>query len=157
MAKDDLFDKKLGYNYILIDDCWQERGRNATGFLNADRRKFPDGMKAVVDYIHSIELRVGIYSSAGSKTCAGYPGSLGYEGQDALLYAEWGIDYVKYDNCYNEGVSAKERYKTMGEAINATGHQMFYAICNWGNDGVTEWAPEIANSWRTTVDIQIGN
>lgn len=151
MVQNELMD--LGYNYILIDDCWQERGRDALGFLHADKRKFPDGMQAVVDYIHSIGLRVGLYSSAGTKTCAGYPGSLGFEEQDAQQYAKWGIDYLKYDNCYNGGVPAKERYTAMGQALNDTGHQLFYSICNWGNEGVTEWGPTIANSWRTTVDI----
>lgn len=115
---------------------------------------FPDGMKSVADYVHSKGLKLGIYSSAGSKTCAGYPGSLGYETQDATMYAEWGIDYFKYDNCYNEGVPALERYSTMGMALNATGREIFYSLCNWGNENVSEWGHTISNSWRTTWDIQ---
>jgi len=115
---------------------------------------FPDGMKAVADYVHSKGLKFGIYSSAGVKTCAGYPGSLGYETQDAQSYAEWGVDYVKYDNCYNTGIPAWNRYADMRLALNSTGRDIFYSICNWGNENVTEWGHLRSNSWRTTWDIQ---
>lgn len=145
-----------GFKYILIDDCWQNKARNDSGFLHADPIKFPNGMKAVADYIHEIGLRFGIYSSAGTKTCAGFPGSLGYETQDAALWAEWEVDYLKYDNCYNEGISAEIRYNTMGAALNETNRNIFYSICNWGNENVITWAPKIAQSWRTTIDINIG-
>lgn len=133
-----------GFKYILIDDCWQNKARNDSGFLHADPIKFPNGMKAVADYIHEIGLRFGIYSSAGTKTCAGFPGSLGYETQDAALWAEWEVDYLKYDNCYNEGISAEIRYNTMGAALNETNRNIFYSICNWGNENVITWAPKIA-------------
>lgn len=147
----------MGFEYILIDDCWQQRGRNATdNTIPPDPIKFPNGMKEVVDYIHSKGLKAGIYSSAGTKTCAGYPGSLTYEFIDAQQFADWGFDYLKYDNCYQTGQSSLQRYSDMGNAINATGHEMFYAICNWGNGNVTEWGPMIAQSWRTTPDIMIG-
>lgn len=97
---------ELGFRYILIDDCWQARARNSTdNKLYADPIKFPNGMQEVVDYIHSKNLSAGIYSSAGVKTCAGYPGSLGYEFVDAQQYADWGFDYLKYDNCYQQGTS----------------------------------------------------
>lgn len=81
------------------------------------------------------------------------PGSLGNEMIDAQTFTSWGIDYLKYDNCYNTGVPAIDRYAAMGNAINSTDREMFYAVCNWGNENVTAWGPLIANSWRTTVDI----
>ena len=146
----------MGFEYILIDDCWQQRARNADNTLSPDPLKFPNGMKEVVDYIHNKSLKAGIYSSAGVKTCAGYPGSLGFEFVDAQQYADWGFDYLKYDNCHQTGESSLDRYSAMGNAINATGRDMFYAICNWGNEQVYQWAPFIAQSWRTTPDIQIG-
>ena len=107
-------------------------------------------MGEVGDYIHSKNLSFGIYSSAGTKTCGGYPGSLGYEDIDAMDYASWGVDYLKYDNCYNQGVSSLIRYTSMAKALAATGRDIFYSICNWGNGQVTEWGKTIANSWRTT-------
>jgi alpha-galactosidase len=84
--------------------------------------------------VHDAEMKLGIYSSAGSKTCAGFPGSLGYETKDAEVYAEWGVDYLKYDNCFNEGVAATVRYGAMSDALMATGRDIFYSICNWGNE-----------------------
>lgn len=110
-----------------------------SGYLMPDKTKFPDGMKDVADAVHKLGLKLGIYSSAGSKTCGGYPGSLGYETQDATMYAQWGIDYLKYDNCYQEGVPALDRYTTMAKALNATGREIFYSICNWGNEDVATW------------------
>ena len=149
---------KLGFKYILIDDCWQDMERDAEQHLKADVEKFPNGMKALADYVHKKGLKIGIYSSAGAKTCAGRPGSLGFEQEDAATFASWGIDYLKYDNCYNtRGVPAIDRYTQMGRAINETGRDIFYSICNWGNEDVTSWAPAIAQSWRTTIDIQLGN
>ena len=112
-------------------------------------------MKAVGDMIHNASMKFGIYSSAGTKTCQGLPGGLGHEVEDAADYASWGVDLLKYDNCYNAGVPAQERYFTMYEALKASGRSIFYAVCNWGNERVTEWAPSFANSWRTTQDIEI--
>ena len=91
----------LGYNYLIIDDCWQAKTRNSTGHVVPDPIRFKDGMKVVGDYVHSQNMSFGIYSSAGTKTCGGFPGSLGYEDMDAKDYASWGVDYLKYDNCYN--------------------------------------------------------
>mgnify|MGYP000927164262 CR=1 FL=1 len=112
-------------------------------------------MKEVGDYVHSKNLSFGIYSSAGTKTCAGYPGGLGYEMIDAKDYASWGVDYLKYDNCYNKGVSALTRYTDMANALKATGRDIFYSICNWGNESIASWGATIANSWRTTQDIEV--
>jgi hypothetical protein len=93
--------KEAGYQFIIIDDCWHGQ-RDGLGFIQPDPKRFPSGMKALADYIHSLGLKFGIYSDAGWKTCAGRPGSRGYEYQDARKYAEWGIDYLKYDWCNNE-------------------------------------------------------
>ena len=112
-------------------------------------------MKAVGDMIHEAGLWFGIYSSAGTMTCAKRPGGLGYEDMDAMDYASWGVDYLKYDNCYNTGVPAFDRYHAMAAALSKTGREIFYSICNWGNESVTEWGPLISNSWRTTQDIEI--
>jgi len=112
-------------------------------------------MKDLSNAVHDAGFKFGIYSSAGSKTCAGFPGSLGYEVKDAAQYAAWGVDYLKYDNCYNEGVSAKTRYGSMATALASTGRSIFYSICNWGNEQIAQWGGSIANSWRTTQDIEV--
>ncbi|MCC8243043.1 ricin-type beta-trefoil lectin domain protein [Saccharothrix luteola] len=144
-----------GYTYVNIDDCWSEMSRDSSGNLVASRSKFPGGMKALADYVHGKGLKLGIYSSAGLTTCAGYPASLGNEQRDANLWASWGIDYLKYDNCGNHlGRTAQDRYTAMRDALARTGRQIFYAICNWGNDNVIEWGAETGNSWRTTGDIE---
>lgn len=145
--------QKFGYNYVILDDCWQDRNRDKEGNIKADPVRFPNGMKAVGDDIHAYGLKFGIYSSAGSMTCGRRPGSLGFESLDAMAYANWGVDYLKYDNCYNMGVAAKDRYTAMKNALVATGRTVFYSLCNWGNEGVAEWGKTIANSWRTTIDI----
>lgn len=100
----------LGFKYVLVDDCWQSRARNQLSFLEADLIRFPNGFKEVSDYVHDKGLLIGIYSSAGTKTCAGYPGTLGYEYEDVKQWAEWEVDYIKYDNCNNMGVPAEQRY-----------------------------------------------
>lgn len=144
-----------GYTYVNIDDCWSEMSRDGSGNLVASRSKFPSGMKALADYVHGKGLKLGIYSSAGLTTCAGYPASLGNEQRDANLWASWGIDYLKYDNCGNHlGRTAQDRYTVMRDALARTGRQIFYAICNWGNDNVIAWGAATGNSWRTTGDIE---
>ena len=142
----------LGYQYVVVDDCWQGMERSNDGNLVANPDTFPDGMADVSDYVHNADPRFkfGIYSSAGTKTCAGRPGSLGHEDKDAALWASWNVDYVKYDNCYQTGESSLSRYTAMSNAIKATGREMFYSLCNWGNENVASWAGTIANSWRTT-------
>ena len=110
--------KDAGYTYINIDDCWHGK-RDADGFIQADPKHFPHGIKALADYVHSRGLKLGIYSDAGSETCAGRPGSLGHEYQDALQYARWGIDYLKYDWCNTTNVNAQGAYQLMRDALQA--------------------------------------
>jgi alpha-galactosidase len=141
---------KLGYKYINIDDCWNAVERDSLGRMQADPKSFPSGMKATGDYIHSKGLKFGIYSSAGTYTCEGRAGSLGNEEIDAETWASWGVDYLKYDNCFNHNVPAIVRYPAMRDALNKTGRPIFYSICNWGMEDTVEWGPETGNSWRTT-------
>jgi alpha-galactosidase len=145
--------RDAGYLYVVIDDCWQV-GRDAQGVLVADPAKFPSGMKALGDYIHSKGLKFGIYSDAGSKTCGGRPGSQGREYQDARTFAEWGVDYLKYDWCWTGVRKAEEAYALMADALRATGRDLVFSICEWGKDKPWEWGPKIGNLWRTTTDIR---
>jgi alpha-galactosidase len=155
--------KDAGYRYINIDDCWANWQRGPDGKLMPNPERFPSGIKALADYIHSKGLRFGLYSSAGTWTCEpmqqnrGFPGGLGHESQDAALFAAWGVDYLKYDNCNNQKLDARQRYTAMGEALRNTGRPIFYAVCEWGENKPWEWAaaPRVeANSWRTTGDIR---
>lgn len=143
----------LGYEYVNVDDCWMTETRDSEGNLQADPTTFPNGMKALGDSIHGENLKFGIYSSAGTKTCAGRAGSLYYEEADATSFAGWGVDYLKLDNCFNKGVPAKERYTNMSNALSMQDHEIYFSLCNWGNENVTMWGPEISNSFRTTQDI----
>ncbi len=145
--------KDAGYTYIVIDDCWQV-GRDANGNIIPDPVRFPEGIKPLADYIHSLGLKFGIYSCAGSKTCQGRPGSRGYQYQDARTYAEWGVDYVKYDWCYHEDQNAKAAYKTMHDALVATGRPIVFSICEWGDSKPWEWGKGVGHLWRTTADIR---
>ena len=144
--------KDAGYQYINIDDCWQG-DRDAQGFIHPNPQKFPSGMKALADYIHSKGLKFGIYSDAGAKTCGGYAGSRGHEYQDALTYAQWGVDYLKYDWCGCEDMNAAGAYTTMRDALYAAGRPIVFSICEWGQNKPWLWAGPIGNSWRTTTDI----
>lgn len=146
--------KDVGYVYVNIDDCWMAPARDAEGNLQADPERFPGGIKALADYVHSRGLKLGIYSSAGTKTCQGYPASLDHEVEDAKKFAEWGVDYLKYDNCYNQGRDAVERYRKMSQALDAAGRPLVFSICEWGRNRPWLWAPEIGNLWRTTGDIR---
>ena len=141
-----------GYVYINVDDFWHGV-RGDDGFISENKEKFPSGLKALVDYAHSKGLKFGIYSDAGTNTCGGCPGSLGHEYQDAIRYAEWGIDYLKYDWCYTPNVDPKGAYKLMSNALAAAGHPIFFSMCEWGNNKPWLWASEIGHSWRTTGDI----
>jgi alpha-galactosidase len=159
--------RDAGYIYVNIDDTWEGQ-RDAGGVLQTNA-KFPD-MKALADYVHSRGLKIGIYSSPGPKTCAGYEGSLGHEAQDAQLYADWGIDYLKYDLCsFNSDVMQKQApndkaaqmrlmaaaYAKMDKALKATGRPIVFSLCQYGWDAVWEWAPSVGgNLWRTTDDIR---
>lgn len=144
--------KDAGYQYINIDDCWHgERDNN--GNIQAHPTHFPSGIKALADYVHSKGLKLGIYSDAGAKTCAGKPGSRGYEYQDTKQYAQWGVDYLKYDWCDTEGLSAKGAYTTMRDALHATGKPIVLSICEWGDNKPWLWGKDIGHLWRTTGDI----
>ncbi|XP_078159583.1 alpha-galactosidase 3-like isoform X2 [Carex rostrata] len=143
---------KLGYNYVNIDDCWSNEKRDK-GQLVPDSKNFPSGIKALSDYVHNRGLSLGIYSDAGVFTCQVRPGSLFHENDDAKLFALWGIDYLKYDNCYNLGIKPIKRYPPMRDALNSTGHEIFYSLCEWGEDDPSLWAGNVGNSWRTTDDI----
>ncbi|CAH7686967.1 family 27 glycoside hydrolase [Phakopsora pachyrhizi] len=149
---------KIGYQYINIDDCWQAPSRGLKKEPIADPIKFPRGIKYLADEIHSLGFKLGIYSDAGTYTCGKRFGSLGFEEIDAKTYAEWGVDYLKYDNCYNEGQSgtpdlSASRYRRMRDALNSTGRPILYSMCSWGEDAVWNWASTIANSWRISGDI----
>jgi len=144
--------KDAGYEYLNIDDCWHGT-RDASGNIQPDAKRFPSGMKALADYVHSKGLKLGIYSDAGNATCGGYPGSRGHEYQDALTYASWGIDYLKYDWCNTKGLNAEASYTTMRDALYAAGRPVLFSICEWGDNKPTDWAPAIGHSWRTTGDI----
>jgi alpha-galactosidase len=146
--------KDAGYQYVVIDDCWQV-SRDASANIVVDPQRFPSGMKAVADYVHSLGLKFGIYSDAGSKTCAGRPGGLGHEYQDAVQYAAWGVDYLKYDWCNTTTQDAKASYANIRQALDATGRPIVLSICEWGKAQPWLWGAEVGgNLWRTTGDIQ---
>lgn len=145
---------KLGFKYINIDDGWAHVNRSADGHVIVNKTKFPNGIKHVTDYVHSLGLKFGIYSDGGVYTCGGQAGSLGYEAIDAHDYAEWGVDYLKYDNCNNQGIPSIIRYTAMAQALNNTDRDIFFSLCNWGNENITQWAYTIGgNSWRISGDI----
>jgi alpha-galactosidase len=144
--------KDAGYQYVVIDDCWQV-SRDVDGNIVADATRFPTGIKALADYIHSKGLKFGIYSDAGEKTCAGRPGSMGHEYQDALMYAKWGVDYLKYDWCHTGKRNAEEAYATMRDALKAAGRPIVFSMCEWGTSKPWLWAADTGNLWRTTGDI----
>jgi alpha-galactosidase len=148
--------KDAGYIYVNIDDTW-EGVRDAHGVLPSNH-KFPD-MKALADYVHSKGLKIGIYSGPGARTCAGYPASLGHEAQDAKTFADWGIDYLKYDWCSARNTYKDEQlqpvYQKMGDALQATGRPIVYSLCEYGMGDVEKWGTEVGgNLWRTTGDIR---
>ncbi|GMG98937.1 hypothetical protein Nepgr_000777 [Nepenthes gracilis] len=145
---------KLGYTYVNLDDCWGLKHRDSQGNLVPDPAKFPSGMAALADYVHNLGLKFGLYSSSGHATCSGtMPGSLGHEQHDANSFASWGVDYLKYDNCFNDNISPIIRYEAMSKALNSTGRPIFFNICEWGDMRPALWGPNVGNSWRTTDDI----
>lgn len=144
--------KSVGYEYIVIDDCWQI-GRDENGYIIIDKEKFPSGIKALADYIHSKGLKFGIYSDAGTHTCGGRPGSKDYELKDAEKYAEWDVDYLKYDWCNTEGQDVIESYTLMRDALYKNKRPVLFSICEWGINKPWEWAKDVGHMWRTTYDI----
>ncbi|HTV24400.1 MAG TPA: NPCBM/NEW2 domain-containing protein, partial [Polyangiaceae bacterium] len=149
--------KDAGYQYVNIDDCWAQMERGADGRLVPDPVKFPSGIAGVAEYVHSKGLKLGIYGDAGTRTCAGYPGSLGNEELDAQTWADWGVDYIKYDNCFNQSDGSRDdyvnRYTAMQRAILKTGRPIVYSICEWGTSQPWEWGEGVGHLWRTTGDI----
>ncbi|MDB5446164.1 MAG: alpha-galactosidase, partial [Phenylobacterium sp.] len=144
--------RDAGYQYVVIDDCWQV-GRASDGAIQADPARFPSGMKALADYVHAKGLRFGLYSDVGDRTCQGRPGSLGHEAQDARTYASWGVDFLKYDWCHSRGLDAPTAFARMRDALAATGRPILFSICEWGLSDPARWAPSVGNMWRTTGDI----
>ncbi len=153
--------KDAGFAYIVIDDYWHG-GRDSNGILFPDPQRFPSGMKALADYVHSKGLKFGIYSDAGTKTCGRMPGSFGYEEKDARLFAEWGVDFLKYDYCFspdyvsanNDFMMAIARYMRMGDALKATGRPIVYSICEWGPRSPWLWGRMVGgHMWRTSYDV----
>lgn len=147
---------KAGYEYLVIDDCWSERERDpVTGKIVPSKEKFPEGMKAVSDYVHSKGLKFGMYSCDGTRTCADYPGSFDHEFLDAETFAEYGADFLKYDNCYRpEDSNGPYLYRRMGLALKACGREILFSACNWGCDEVHKWIRSAgAHMYRSTGDI----
>src|SRR5882724_366383 len=145
--------KDAGYTYLVLDDGWMAKERDSLGNLVPDPQKFPHGIKPVADYVHSKGLKFGLYNCAGTKTCAGYPGTRGYEYQDARNYAAWEVDYLKFDWCSSEGLNAREAYTTMSKALRKAGRPIIFSLCEWGNNKPWEWAQPLGQLWRTTGDI----
>jgi len=146
--------KDAGYQYVVIDDCWQV-SRDKDGNIIPDAERFPSGMKAVADYVHSLGLKFGIYSDAGTGTCQKRPGGRGYEFQDARQYAAWGVDYLKYDWCNTTTQDARSSYALMRQALDASGRAIVFSLCEWGKAKPWLWGEEAGgNLWRTTGDIQ---
>jgi alpha-galactosidase len=144
--------KDAGYEYIVIDDCWQ-LSRDENGEIVPDKDRFPHGMKFVADYVHSKGLKFGIYSSAGTVTCQRRPGGFGHEYQDARTYARYGVDYLKYDWCGSTTQDAKSSYTNMRNALYTAGRPIVFSICEWGSNKPWEWAGDVGHLWRTTGDI----
>jgi alpha-galactosidase len=144
--------KDAGYQYLVIDDCWHGE-RDSLGFIHPDPTHFPSGMKALADYIHSKGLKFGIYSCAGNKTCGGKPASRGHEYQDAITYAQWGVDYLKYDWCDTKGLNAEASYTTMRDALYAAKRPVVFSLCEWGDNKPWIWGDKVGHLWRTTGDI----
>ncbi len=143
--------KDAGYTYVNIDDTWSNKaGRAADGSLQADLNKFPDGISGVADHVHAAGLKLGIYGDRGTATCGGYPGSQGYETQDATTFAGWGVDYLKYDNC-SASLNVETQYQTMQAALAATNRPFVFSLCAWQ---FYEWGVTTGNLWRTTSDIK---
>jgi len=144
--------KDAGYQFIVIDDCWQV-SRDKEGNIVPDPQHFPSSIKKLADYVHSKGLKFGIYSDAGTGTCQNRPGSRGYEFQDARQYAEWGVDYLKYDWCNHSTQNSEASYSIMRDALAKSGRPIVFSLCEWGSTKPWLWAKDVGNLWRTTGDI----
>ncbi|KAJ6035612.1 hypothetical protein N7499_002738 [Penicillium canescens] len=148
--------RDAGYNYLIMDEGWQAMTRDEDGRQQPNTTRFPKGIAAIADFVHSKGLKVGIYSDAGIYDCAFYPGSWGYEELDAATYAAWGIDYLKYDNCGGFQANTESpqiRFSAMRDALRNSGRSIFYSICQWGHQFPWYWADEISQSYRISGDI----
>ena len=148
--------RDAGYKYIFIDDLWQG-GRDRHNNIIPDPVKFPNGIKALADYVHSKGLKLGIYSDAAPLTCGGWTASLGFEEQDARTFASWGVDYLKYDYCNapEDSATARHRYRTMANALQKSGRNIALGICEWGQRQCEEWCEEVGGQlWRTSYDVR---
>lgn len=146
--------KDAGYRYVVIDDGWEAKERDASGDLAADTERFPGGIAALAEHVHARGLKFGIYTDAGTATCQGFPGSFGTEARDAKRFAEWGVDYAKIDWCHTEGLDGPTQYRKWSEAFQQAGRPMILSICEWGRHRPWEWAGEVGHLWRTCWDIQ---
>ena len=147
--------KDAGYEYVNLDDCWQT-DRDEDGVIVTDPERFPGGIAALAEYVHERGLKFGIYTCAGTLTCEGRPGSFGYEAQDMQTYADWGVDLVKVDWCYTDGLDSAERYELFRDGILASGREILLSICNWGYQEPWVWGPQTGQMWRTSMDIKDG-
>jgi alpha-galactosidase len=145
--------KDAGYQYVVIDDCWQVK-RDERGRIVPDPERFASGMKDLANYVHGKGLRFGLYSDAGTGTCQKRPGSKGYEELDARTYAEWGVDYLKYDWCNTQGQDTRDSYGRMSRALRGSGRPIVFSICEWGATKPWLWAQGVGHLWRSTGDIQ---
>ncbi len=146
---------EAGYEYVVMDDCWSLKERDSEGKLVADPEKFPNGIKALADYVHEKGFKFGMYSCCGTRTCANYPGSFEHEFEDAKQFAEWGVDYLKYDNCFKpQNQDGRTLYRRMGMALANSGRDIVFSACQWGTDSVHEWIRSSgAHLFRSTEDI----
>ncbi|HKC11276.1 MAG TPA: glycoside hydrolase family 27 protein, partial [Vicinamibacteria bacterium] len=145
--------KDVGYQYVVIDDCWQVK-RDEKGRIVPDPERFASGMKDLANYVHGKGLRFGLYSDAGTGTCKKRPGSKGYEELDAKTYAEWGVDYLKYDWCNTQGQDTRDSYGRMSRALRGSGRPIVFSMCEWGTTKPWLWAQGVGHLWRSTGDIQ---
>jgi alpha-galactosidase len=145
--------QSAGYTYVVIDDGWEAKSRDAQGHLIPDPERFPGGMKALGDFLHAKGFKFGIHNCAGKTTCSGFPGGRGHEFEDARTYASWGVDYLKYDWCDHGTANAEETYKTMRDALHAAGRPVVFSLCEWGSNKPWLWATDVGHLWRTTGDI----
>jgi alpha-galactosidase len=154
--------KDAGFSYIVIDDFWHGGRDSVTGLLYPDAKRFPSGMKALSDYVHSKGLKFGIYSDAGTLTCGGMPGSYGFEEKDAKTFASWGVDFLKEDYCFCNDLASTDgdytravaRYKRMGDALKATGRPIVFSICEWGDRSPWQWGKHVGgHMWRIGSDV----
>lgn len=146
--------KDAGYEYVVVDDCWEARERDERGNLLSDPVTFPSGIPALAEHVHRLGLKFGIYTDAGTHTCNGRAGSLGYEFRDARAFAEWGVDYVKVDWCHADGLGPRTVYTKWSEAFASLPRRMVLSVCEWGRTRPWEWAGTVGHLWRTTWDIQ---